>query len=148
MNRITGRLGVRSVLAALVLAMTAIFGVATGAQADDAYPCDAQQSSRAGHLVQYCPLTQGNVPVYNTPDAGNGATVVGRLVNGGRSNWFVGDQIRSDFRLGAYTNYWWAYTLADNGRWGWVPEVYFRGGDNNEGDAFLKVCNTAGNFCS
>ena len=36
-----------------------------------------------------------------------------------------------------YGNYWWAYTVSDEGPKGWVSEVYFKGGTNYEADAGL-----------
>src|SRR6185312_17563346 len=40
-------------------------------------------------------------------------------------------------------NDWWAKTLSDDNHWGWVPEVYFRGGDNDEADPGLPRCPSA-----
>lgn len=42
----------------------------------------------------------------------------------------------------------WAFTLGDNGRWGWVPQVFFSGGANDERDAGLHLCGAQGNTCS
>ena len=106
----------------------------------DNAPCARPQVFRANHWVQYCPLWRGQVPVYADPDHGNSAAVVGTLVYGGSANWFVGDEPHSRYTYGSYYNRWWAYTLADNGHWGWVPEVYFSGGDNDEPDAGLYLC--------
>jgi hypothetical protein len=68
-----------------------------------------------------------------------GAAVVGYLEQGGAANWFVTEMRGGTFRAGAAENYWWGSTMADNGRWGWVPEVYFAGGENNEDDAGLLM---------
>lgn len=129
------------VAATMLLTVGLLAGGATSASAVDGRPCARPQVFRAGHWVQYCPLWRGNVPVYASPDRGNGAPVVGRLVVGGSANWFVGDRWHSNYTLGSYHNHWWAYTLADNGHWGWVPEVYFSGGANDDSDAGLYVCN-------
>ncbi len=114
----------------------------------DAHPCSAAQQTQFGHKVQYCPLWRDNVPVYDSPDKGGNARQVGTLVVGGSANWFVGQSQRSRYTFGAYTNQWWAFTMADNDVWGWVPEVYFKGGANDEKDGGLHVCNTRGNVCA
>lgn len=89
-----------------------------------------------------------NVPVYDTADAGNGAKQIDTLYVGGTANWFVGQQWRSRYTSGPYTNRWWAFTLGDNGRWGWVPQVFFSGGANDERDAGLHLCGAQRNTCS
>jgi hypothetical protein len=122
-------------------------GSASGASATDGQPCARPQVTRARHVVQYCPLWRGNVPVYRSPAAGNNQRPVGHLAEGGSANWFVGDHYASRYQLGSYYHHWWAFTLADNGRWGWVPEVYFAGGGNDETDAGLYVCGSRGNRC-
>lgn len=138
----------RRVATAAALAAAAAMSLATAgpAAATDGSPCARPQVYRANHWVQYCPLWRSNVPVYADPDHGNGAAIVGRLVVGGSANWFVGDHYRSYFSDGGYYNHWWAYTLADNGRWGWVPEVYFSGGNNDETDGGLYLCEAGPNL--
>ena len=37
---------------------------------------------------------------------------------------------------------WWARTVAGDGKPGWVPEVYFKGGGNDESDLGLRTCDT------
>jgi hypothetical protein len=37
-------------------------------------------------------------------------------------------------------NIWWARTIGEDGRPGWVPEVFFKGGANNEPDLRLRRC--------
>ncbi|MCT9078713.1 hypothetical protein [Streptomyces fulvoviolaceus] len=76
--------------------------------------------------VRYCNLTRG----------------VGHLEQGGAAKWFVTEMKGETYRDGAAENYWWGSTMADNGRWGWVPEVHFAGGDNNEDAAGLLMPGT------
>jgi serine/threonine-protein kinase len=122
----------------------------------DKYPCGAQfteTNSGTGHRAQRCPLASANVPVFDSPDAGNAAKQVGVLHLGGDTNWFVGQSYRSTFVSGALRNGWWAFTLSDkdssgNSHWGWVPETYFKGGGNDEPDAGLFICGTHANSCS
>jgi hypothetical protein len=75
---------------------------------------------------------------YSVDDGRRRNGIVGWLVYGGCNNWFY-DQwgTARNYYLGGYVNNWWATTLADNGRYGWVPEVYFRGGEDFEADAGL-----------
>jgi hypothetical protein len=78
---------------------------------------------------------------------------VGVLRAGGSTNWFVGQGYGAIFVAGNLQNGWWAYTLSDkdssgNSHWGWVPETYFKGGNNNEPDAGLALCGTQGTICS
>jgi hypothetical protein len=82
----------------------------------------------------YCTLWRDHVPVYAAPfnsSRGPGQKV-GELVHGGRANWFNGQVYNQPFRLGSYTSNWWAYTEADNRRWGYVSLTYFKYGANNE----------------
>jgi hypothetical protein len=126
-------------VAVIVLALAALSALAVPAFATDAYPCGAPVEHN-GRTVQYCPLWRGNVPVYDSPSLGNGAHQVDTLYEGGSANWFICDVPASAYHYGNYVNDWWAYTLGDDGRWGWVPEVFFQGGDNNEADAGLYAC--------
>jgi hypothetical protein len=115
----------------------------------DKAPCDRTQVVRLGHQVQYCPLFRPDVPVYDSPDQGNAARQVGTLNSGGQANWFVGQSRRSSYTSDGAANRWWAYTLSDGptGQWGWVPEVFFTGGKDDERDAGLHLCDTRGNAC-
>ena len=126
--------------------------LAGSAWAHDAYPCGAPVShgyNGATLRVQYCPLTQGHVPVYASPTSHS--RVVGWLRQGGSVNWFMDQSCTAywynpvlgvedyPLRLGSYVNGWWARTLSDApSRWGYVNEVYFRGGGNWEADGRLR----------
>ncbi|KUL39594.1 PI-PLC domain-containing protein [Actinoplanes awajinensis] len=71
---------------------------------------------------QNCTLRAGTVPVMSRPD--RASSQVGTVAGGG-SRWFLGQQPGESNKVGAATNFWWAYTRADNGQWGWVSLVYF-----------------------
>jgi len=136
-----------TVTATAALAATGLVTATSGpAAAADNQPCARPQVYKSSQWVQYCPLWKANVPVYSSPDLGNNQSPIGYLVYGGSSNWFVGDRYRSSYSYEGYYNHWWAYTLADNGRWGWVPEVYFSGGNNDDTDAGLYACDYGPNF--
>lgn len=82
----------------------------------------------------YCTLWRGHVPVYSTPynNSETHGHQIGELVYGGRANWFNGQLYNQPYRLGSYHSNWWAYTEADNRRWGYVSLTYFKYGANNE----------------
>ncbi|WP_344943470.1 hypothetical protein [Actinomadura miaoliensis] len=119
-----------------VLAAVGFFAPGPALAADDR-PCAPPVPHPEYEKVQYCPLSRGNVPVYANHDQGSG--IIGHLRKGGSANWFFGYQCRGGtIRLGNLANDWWAATKADNGRLGWVPEIYFAGGDDFEPDAGLR----------
>lgn len=131
------------VTAAVALAVFAsTVASAPEASAADAFPCGPPWFHPSSpEPVQTCPDWSPNnwIPVYASPSSG---TVVGHIYAPG-NDWYV-----CQWRFAAwvhtlfgYQNDWWAYTLADNGGWGWVPETYFRGGANFEPDAGLRHCN-------
>ncbi|MGI5452236.1 hypothetical protein ACQEWB_03410 [Streptomyces sp. CA-249302] len=142
--------------AAALAALAAL--TAPAAHATDNVPCHSPTRKNLtdpgtgrvwpGTEVKYCNLTRGRVPVHATRSPG--APVVGYLEQGGAANWFVTEMKGETFRDGSAENYWWGSTMADNGRWGWVPEVYFAGGDNNEDDAGLLMPGgyTCANVCA
>ncbi|WP_285496887.1 hypothetical protein [Actinomadura sp. NBRC 104425] len=106
------------------------------ALAVDDKPCAPPVPHPEYGKVQYCPLSRGNVPVYAGRKQESG--IIGYLRKGGSANWFLGYQCRDGtIRLGRLANDWWAAAKADNGRLGWVPEIYFAGGGNFEPDAGL-----------
>lgn len=58
-----------------------------------------------------------------------GTTTVGYLHQG--TNWIICQQKGGDVRSAeGYRNHWFAWTLADNNRWGWASAVDAQGGDN------------------
>ena len=80
----------------------------------------------ANHYGQYCSVWKTGVPVHRSPDGAS--PQVGQLNEDGYANWFVGQQPGEEYTYDGAANYWWAYTQADNGQWGWVSIVYFSGG--------------------
>lgn len=64
----------------------------------------------------------GSLVVQNT-------TTVGYLHQG--TNWVICQQRGGDVNTAqGYRNYWFAWTQADNGSWGWASALEARGGDN------------------
>lgn len=126
--------------ASTVVLASGLTGVpAAPAFASDAFPCGAPWNHPPYGTVQTCPDWSPNrtIPVYYT--AFPNSEVIGTMVGG--SNWYVCQmQTSGESVLGSSQNDWWARTMADNGNWGWVPETYFRGGDNDEADGGLAYC--------
>jgi hypothetical protein len=153
-NRSIGR-RVSSALVATLVAALALVAAPTKASAYDAYPCHSPRVRTftwAGYTypnveVRTCPLWTGHVPVYEW--SSTAAPIVGELVYGGNANWFVVEKWSNYAPLGGFFNHYWASTMADNGRWGWVPETYFSGGGNDEDDGglLLKGTFTCGGSC-
>jgi hypothetical protein len=79
----------------------------------------------AGLYGQNCTLDTGDVPVMSRPDPHSQS--VGTLAGGG-PHWFLGQQPGVPDTHDSTHNFWWAYTQAGNGRWGWVSLVHFAGG--------------------
>jgi hypothetical protein len=130
--------------AATFLAVGALAATATPAVAADGSPCGPQFRHNNGWHVQNCPDWSPNnwIPVF--ADHRVGARQVGSIYAPG-NDWYVcqgryAGQTYGIFYGGAnLQNDWWAYTMADNGQFGYVPEVYFQGGRNFEPDATLST---------
>jgi hypothetical protein len=132
-------------------AAAATLGVAmAGAPAASAYdsaPCKAgakRTFSWAGtpwkETLFQCSTWRNDVPVYAAPDPGS--RVIGHLKS--RSNWYLFEFKGRRLDVGRNWNTWWASTKADASTvvpgadgWGYVNEVYFRGGKNDEDDRGL-----------
>ena len=125
---VVGRRRRRPVVAgAVVAAVLGLAGVAIAltrddngppARSADEFPCDRDQVTRLNLRVQYCPIFEPGTPVYDSPDRGNDARVVGTLRVAGLANWFIGQDERSVYRRGTGENRWWAYTVSDDDTFG------------------------------
>lgn len=122
---------------ALVTCAAASAVAAPEAFASDPGACARNGRAIFGRAEYQCSLWRGNVPVYS--GYSTSSNVVGYLYRGGRANWFLSQCVGNVAHLGGYFNYWWAYTLADDGRWGFVPLTYFAGGANNQGSGVLPL---------
>lgn len=124
----------------------------TSASAYDEYPCGKEVTvTWTAEPVQLCPLTgplppDDLYPVYTEPvpnASGSSAPEPAGWLDD-NNEYFVCDRAFPDAEFSnpnhPYRNYWWAYTRADNGVWGWMPESFFRGGVPNEPDRTLRVC--------
>lgn len=118
-----------------------------GAQYDTACNVTYSYISAASHHgageVNYCRLWGGSIGVRSAPGS---STLVG-TVNSANINWFRGDVLSYTFCSGSYCNDAWAFTEADNGNWGWVPEVYFSS-SNTTWDPNLRACGSDPTLCA
>jgi hypothetical protein len=129
----------RILLIAMLTAITLAAAPANAPKvaAEDESPC-GYTFPHEGSTAQYCPLWRGNVPVYDTD--GSNRHVVGYLVHGGWANWFLCHRVGSTYVYEGHMNNWWALTMADNGKWGFVSEVFFAGGEDFDPDRGLVRC--------
>ena len=125
----------RTFAAAIVSCASALAVATPSASAGDPGACAFNGRTIFGQREYQCNLWRGNVPVYTS--AWTGSSVLGYLYTGGRANWFVAQCVGVTAHLGPYVNYWWARTMADNGRWGFVPLTYFAGGRDNQASGVL-----------
>ena len=136
-------MSIRHVSTALVVAPLIVAAAAPAAQAfaGDSQPCGKAYQHHT-YTVQNCPDWSpiGSIPVYESARKG---TIVGHIDPAG-ADWYLCEKAGASYTLGGYRNFWWAATMADNDRWGYVSEVYFRGGGNDESDAGLRECPPAG----
>jgi hypothetical protein len=131
--------------ACLAAAAVMTSGLAGSAQArTDAFPCEAPFEHTIGrdvYTVQVCPdwSDSGQISVYADTSMESG--VVGEIKAAG-DDWYEcgrqGDQV--NLAGTEVVNDWWARTMADNGRWGYVTQLNFKGGGNFEPDAGLRRC--------
>jgi hypothetical protein len=146
---------IRRIAAGLVAVAAAVMGSVASqpaAQAGDnvwdAYPCYAPWWHTGIGWVQTCPdwgpsngpWGDQKIPVYNLNTSP--PSVVGTIYAPG-DDWYKCQHEMTQydpFSYGGYYNDWFAKTMADNGNWGWAPEVFFRGGGNNDPDRKLVLC--------
>ncbi len=129
---------IRGFLIALALGLTA--ATVVPATANAAASCYAS-GVHAGYSTATCHIYRTNHPWYMYGSAtlklvGN---VDGILYAG--NSWFVCQRrfgVRIDY--GAVENDWFAYTLSDNGYWGWVSATHFSAGGNWQPVPGLATC--------
>lgn len=141
-----------AVMAAMAMYCVVAVAGASPASATDGNPCGAAWNHPRHGQVQTCPdwsnRADNLIPVYS---GYSGQPIVVGWINAAGDDWYrcqVGP-VQDPSVLTASMHYngheiqnnWWALTLADDGRtWGYVPEIFFRGGNNFERDAGLRLC--------
>lgn len=129
----SGRVRLLLILGAMTIGLpTAGSAVAVAATA---VPCSAAGAARFN--CDFYPA--GNGISGGTPVLNAAGTPIGYL-NGG-TNWVVCQQAGRTERSGAYYNKWWAFTQANNQKWGWASAVYGKGGDNDGRFGGVPMCN-------
>jgi hypothetical protein len=140
MARTQGEVNVLKTTMAILGVLVMLLASSVPASAKDEYPCgDQYWHDGVDKLVQDCSMWRGAVPVFEDPWGEITGEPIGYLWNA-NGNWFDCHKQTVTYYDSGYFNDWWAYTMADNGEWGWVPEVYFSGGDDFERDGGLAHC--------
>lgn len=111
-------------------------------------PVDSRPCVRSDRpdLPYVCPVNTkvggveiSRIPVYGNTDGGG--EPVDHLTTLGQRQYFVCHRQGSRHVDGDLANHWWALTQGDeNDRFGWVPEIYLLGGENDDPDGGLPVC--------
>jgi hypothetical protein len=135
----------KTLFATAILSGVTALTTAASASASDPGACAFNGRYSFGRAEYQCSLWRGNVPVYS--GYSTSSSISGYLYRGGRANWFLSQCVGNPARLGGYANYWWAYTMADNGRWGYVPLTYFAGGADNQGSRVLPFTGGYTHLC-
>jgi hypothetical protein len=110
----------------------------------DAFPCGPgfeKRISGVPHRVQICEERSGDgsIDVYASASMESG--VVGHIAIAG-DDWYECQLKGGMANLGGgeLINDWWARTMADDGRWGYVSELYFKGAESMRPDGGLRYC--------
>ena len=137
----------------MVVACAIVGAFAADAHALDDFPCSTQTTLRGWpEKAQQCPLTSplagDRIPVYTNPVAnpkGHAPPPSRSFLTGVNNKFFMCERRFTGaayYHPRGWFNTWWAKTIAADGKQGWVPEVFFQGGIDNESDAGLRegVC--------
>jgi hypothetical protein len=123
-------------LVAVAALVAAALALPSGASAQAQIPCSGDIGGGKYNCTFYPP---GDGISGGSPVLDSAGTRVGYLRKG--VNWVVCQQAGRTEHSGAYFNKWWAYTLSDGNRWGWVNGVHASGGDNDGSYAGVPNCN-------
>jgi hypothetical protein len=127
----------RALLALLLLALAALASGLTAGSAAAAASIPCSPIAGGKFNCQFYPAGDGisaGAPVLNP-----GNERIGYLNEG--TNWVICQQAGRSERSGAYYNKWWAFTQANNQKWGWVNAVWAKGGDNDGTFGGVPNCN-------
>jgi hypothetical protein len=151
-SRLRWRVVLRRSASVLGVAASAVALHAAPAAATDSYPCGKQvQVPWSIEPVQPCPLTSplvpnNWVPVYRVPVSnpqGHAPPAPQGWLKTMTGRYFQCDRLFTGamyYHPSGWRNNWWATTRDDAGHWGWVPEAFFKGGDDDEPDYGLRTC--------
>lgn len=106
----------------------------------DAYPCT--YSGRYPSVPYACPVWwpgDGRIPIYEFPS--QSSRVIDYLLRSTGTQYFNCEVGGGRYSAYGYTNVYWGWTYGDKyGQWGYVSEVFFRGGGNDQSDPGLPLC--------
>jgi hypothetical protein len=131
-HRKVGRLGV-------LAAVLAILAIAPAAASASPAPVPCHSIGAGKYNCYFYP--PGNGFSAGTSVVTEGGTRVGYL-NGG-DNYVFCQTPGTTLTSGRYKNNWWAYTIADDDKYGWVNALYGRGGDNYGKFAHVPSCDNS-----
>ncbi len=126
----------RRARAALCAAAAVTLLAAVDAAAAAPVPCSAAGAGKY-NCQFYVP---GDGRSTGAPVQTSDGSTIGYLHKG--TNWVVCQRIGGRVTYGAYFNNNWAWTLADNLKWGWVNAVFAQGGDNDGPFGGVPDCGT------
>lgn len=124
-----------AVLAALALTMLGFGVVPSTASAATQVPCHDNHHKKNGFSEHDCGWYT-KASVYEGP---HGFQRKVGTIHGG-TNWVLCQAVGKTVHSGKYYNKYWAYTLTDQGTWGWVNAVYASGGSNNGSFKGVPTC--------
>jgi hypothetical protein len=121
-------------------------GTANASRPADRRPC---LPSDRDDFPFYCELNTRvggdeveELPLYASTD-GRGQPI-DHLTTLSERQYFVCQAQGARFTRGTLANHWWALTQGDvDDRWGWLPQIYLLGGDNDDPDGGLPECTQA-----
>lgn len=135
-HRIFAHLAV-SLLVFALCALGAMYSATASSAAPTTTPCSGWNGHYNSGLKEYNCSFNATSPVRDKYNA-----EVGTLAAG--TNWVLCQRRGSTIPLGtSYYNYWWAFTEADNGAYGWVNAVYGSGGDNDGAFRGVPLCSAS-----
>ena len=100
-------------------------------------PCHANHHTKNGHAEHDCGFYL-KTTVYTGVHTRQQKT---GTIHGG-TNWVVCQSVGKTVHYGRSYNHWWAYTLSDQGSWGWVNAVFAKGGGNNGKFKGVPACSS------
>jgi hypothetical protein len=133
-------------VAALLVLASAIMvpGVMiAGGQAEAVSRC-SRTSNHAGYATYNCYMYRPSVRLWFMYGTSKSFYIRGNysgILNRGTS-WFVCQRRFPVVKMynGPYANDWWAYTLGDNGYWGWINVIFLSSGSNWKAVPGLAIC--------
>jgi hypothetical protein len=126
-------------LAAAVSVVAALAATAGAAQAAAPAPVPCHWIGDGKYDCDFYPAGDGLTA--GAPVESSAGHRIGYLNHG--TNYVYCEAKGAKVTSGPYSNVWWAYTLANDNKYGWVSAVYATGGDDDGGFGNVPPCGTA-----